>query len=280
MVEYECTSERASERAIVKNIAFNNAKAVAKAVWKDTSLRDHVFLEALGSIKREVKNYAKDPTCVLKTASPAAVTSFTNGSFFNQLLQKCPKLSLVLSSIVQPGKAKLYTSEELLNLNSRSRNAICLAAASCLKQYNQQLSAAHYRLSLLLLNGGAKAITFERCAHLGITMSHGSAIKMQNKAGQTSLQCTSWKQDTLEKELKIRFLQEVIHNSPSDAPLDLSKDKVSHLNYYEEEMHRDIMALVRGVRNEEPTVSAPDLFTHKDLVDAVAEVRKSICHYK
>ena len=68
--------------------------------------------------------------------------------------------------------------------------------------------------------------------------------------------------------------------SPSDAPLDLSKDKVNHLNYYEEEMHRDIMALVRGVRNEEPTVSAPDLFTHKDLVDAVAEVRKSICHYK
>ena len=73
-----------------------------------------------------------------------------------------------------------------LKLKSKSGNAICLAAAFCFKQYNNQLNAAHNRLSLLLLNTGAKAITIERHAHQGITMPHVSAIKMQTKATQKS----------------------------------------------------------------------------------------------
>lgn len=35
-------------------------------------------------------------------------------------------------------------AEELLDLSAHARNAICLAAASCIKKYNQQLSPAHY----------------------------------------------------------------------------------------------------------------------------------------
>ena len=60
-------------------------------------------------------------------------------------------------------------AEELLDLSACARNVICLALASCLKQYNQQLSAAHYRTSLLLMNGGTKSFALERCAPLGIT---------------------------------------------------------------------------------------------------------------
>jgi len=42
-----------------------------------------------------------------------------------------------LTGIIQPGKAKLHAIDKPLNLNSKSRNAICLAAAFCFKQYNQ-----------------------------------------------------------------------------------------------------------------------------------------------
>ena len=132
--------------------------------------------------------------------------------------------------------------------------------------------------SLLLLNSGAKAITIERYAHQGITMPHVSAIKMQTKAAQTSSKCTSWKQDALEKELKIRIVQEVINNSHSIAPLNLSKDRVSHMKYYEE-MHGDIVALVHSVHGKEGTVSAPDNFNCNNLEDAVTELRKSTFHW-
>lgn len=93
-------------------------------------------------------------------------------------------------------------AEELLDLSACARNVICLALASCLKQYNQQLSAAHYQTSLLLMNGGTKSFALERCASLGITMSHSATVLMQAKAGETSPKGALWRQDTLEKQMQ------------------------------------------------------------------------------
>jgi len=116
------------------------------------------------------------------------------------------------------------------------------------KAYHQQLSAAHYRISLLLMNGGAKSITIDRCARLSITVSRASAIRMQTKADRTSPKCISGKQDAIEKEFNIRFLEEVIKSSQDETPLDLSKDKVSHYKYFQEEMHDDILIIVHSVQ--------------------------------
>ena len=149
---------------MVSNIALCNPKPIAKAVW-------------LAELKKEVKSYAKSGDCVLKITSPAVVSYFSNGSFIEQFQERCPRLCLVLANIANTGKAKLYTREDILSLSHRAMNSICLASASCLKQYNQKLSAAHYRMSLLLLNGGAKAITIYRCSQLGHTVSHTSAIR-------------------------------------------------------------------------------------------------------
>ena len=80
-----------------------------------------------------------------KVSTPCVVTAFTNSAFFSQLRQKCPKLSLFLVNAAKAGKVlDSIHADELLDLSAHERNAICLAAASCLKQYNQQLSAAHY----------------------------------------------------------------------------------------------------------------------------------------
>ncbi|KAL9984664.1 hypothetical protein ACROYT_G006985 [Oculina patagonica] len=150
-------------------------------------MKEQVFLEVLSEVKGEVKKYAKDPECMSKVTNPAVVTSFINEAFYGQLQEKCPRLSLILAYGVKPRKARLYTSEELHCLSHKERNAICLAAASCLKQWNQQLSAAHYRISLLLLNGGAKSVTIDRCSQLVTTKgSQHSPIRMQTKAGETT----------------------------------------------------------------------------------------------
>lgn len=282
MREIVCESD--TDRAIVKNTVLQNKKAVARAVWKNEEMKEQVFLEVLGAVKTEVKHYAKDPECLLKVIDPAVVTSFNNEAFYAQLQDKCPSLCLIFANLVKPGKAKLCSQEELHGFDHRKRNAICFAAASCLKQYNQKLSAAHYRLSLLLLNGGAKSITIDRCTQLGITVCHSSSTKMQTKAGETSSKCVSWKEDTIKKVLKIRFLEDIIGRCDSDmTSVDMSRDSVSHSKYFQEETYDDLLEFVRGVKVQREGVATPTMpaaLTKKDLEAAIKELRNSITHYK
>ena len=58
-----------------------------------------------------------------------------------------------------------------------TRNALCAAACICLKQYNQKLSAFHYRNGLLLLHGGVKEATLQRCSYVSqVKYSHAGEI--------------------------------------------------------------------------------------------------------
>ena len=53
---------------------------------------------------------------------------------------------------------------------------------------------------------------------------------MQTKAGETSPKCALWRQDTLEKHMQIKFLEEVIVSSNKPMSFDISKNKVCGLN--------------------------------------------------
>ena len=134
-----------------------------------------IIVEVISAIKREIRRYSKDPECLLKLKSPGDIRKFSNESLYQQLLVKCPKLAVFIASICQPGNLKgnmpLLSDAETTN---RFRDAVCMATSICLRQYDQQLSATDYGTSLLLLNGGAKALTLERGSHLGICMSHPS----------------------------------------------------------------------------------------------------------
>ena len=120
-------------------------------------------MEMINEIKKEIRLYSKDPACLLKLKSPADITRFSNESFYQQLLVKCPKLAVLLSCLSQPGnlKGNLPDFKEA-EITNQFRNSVCMAASTCLHQYNQQMSASHYRISLLLLNGGAKPLTLQR----------------------------------------------------------------------------------------------------------------------
>ncbi|CAH3019463.1 unnamed protein product [Porites evermanni] len=222
---------------------------------KDRELNDLIMVEVIYAIKREIRRYSKGPECILKLKSPGDIRKFSNESLYQQLLVKCPKIAVLITSICQPGNLKgnmpLLSDVET---TIRFRNAVCMATSICLHQHNQQLSATHYRMSLLL-NGGPKALTLEHCSHLGICMSHPSAISIQKKASApSSTKATSWKDDTPSKSLQIKFLKEVLKEKHS-SHTDLSHDKA-------EGTHNSLV------------------YPRHVVVSAVKDIEKSIVHYK
>ena len=158
---------------------------------------------------------------------------------------------------------------------NRFRNAVCMAKSICLQQYNQELSATHNRMSLLLLNGGAKALTLERCSDLGICISHPSAIRIQKKASApSSTKATSWKEDTLSKFLQMKFLKEVLKGKHS-SHIDLSPDKAEGCSYFEEDVYQECCAVLGKDDTHNSLV-----YPRHVVVSAVKEIEKSIVHYK
>ena len=62
-------------------------------------------------------------------------------------------------------------------------------------------------------------------------MSHLATVIMQTKAGETSPKCVLWRQDTLEKHMQIKFLEEVIVSSNKPMSFDIAKNKVCSYKY-------------------------------------------------
>ena len=264
-----------SPRSIIRNAASGNNNALVKAVYKDSNLKELVLVEAINDMKKEIRQYAKDPECLLKLKSPEDIQKFSNQSLYHQLLLKCPKLAVIIGSLCQPGKIKSLpplADED----GHKFINSVCMAASICLHQYNQMLSAIHYRISLLLLNGGAKALTLERCAHLGISVSHSAAIKMQSKASSPqSTKATTWREDTSSKTLQVRFLEEVQQKQASNE-VNLSLDAVQSYSYFSESVHTECCSMLQTTTDDESSV----VFKNESIDHAIHEIKKTIVHYK
>ena len=230
-------------------------------------------------MKKEIRLYSNDARCLLKLKSPADISKFSNGAFYQQLLDKCPTLAVLISCVTQPGNLKgNLPSFKDADTTLQFRNSVCMAASICLHQYNQQLSAAHYRISLLLLNGSAKALTLERCARLGITVSHSSAIRMQTKAAApVASKATSWREDTLMKSLQISFLKEVLKKQQS-VQVNISRDEVSSYKGFEDSVYVESCKLLENTEGEDE--SGCLIYPRHAVSGAVEKLEKSIVHFK
>ena len=264
-----------SPRSIIRNAASGNNNALVKAVYKDRNLKELVLVEAINDIKKEIRQYAKDPECLLKLKSPEDIQKLSNQSLYQQLLWKCPKLVAMIGSTCQPGKIK--SLPPLADVNDHKFiNSVCMAASVCLHQYNQMLSATHYRISLLLLNGGAKALTLERCAHLGISVSHSSAIRMQSKASSPqSTKATTWREDTYSKTLQVRFLEEAKLKQLANE-VNLSLDEVQSYANFSESVHTKCCSMLQTATGDESSV----VFKSESIDNAIQELKKNTVHYK
>ena len=275
IVKHDVTS--GPKRSIVVNAACGNNNALAKAILKDTNLKELILVGIINYIKREIRMYSKDRECLLKQKTPADIREFSSELLYQQLWVKCPKLAVLITSISQPGnlKGKLPPLADSKS-NHRLRNSVCMATAVCLHQYNQQLSSAHYRISLLLLNGGAKALTLERCAHLGISMSHSSAIRMQSKAAAPSrTKATTWKEDTLLKSLQIELLEEAMKKQ-SSGEIKFYRSELEAYDYFGDDVFNACCTALKNLDSD----NASQIYRREVLVSAVGEIKKSIVHYK
>ena len=109
-------------------------------------------------------------------------------------------------------------------------------------------------------------------------MSHSATVLMQAKAGETSPKGALWRQDTLEKQMQIKFMEEVIVSSNEPMSFDLSKDKVCNFNYYNEELYDDLMVFITGIKEKRGEV--PAAICRQDVEEALKDLKNSVLHYR
>ena len=66
----------------------------------------------------------------------------------------------------------------------RAVNAIALAVSALIRLRNPTMSAAAYRISIVLFHSGVSYKDFTRLNHLGICMSHDMMVALQQKMGE------------------------------------------------------------------------------------------------
>ena len=251
-------------------------------------LKSHIFVENTKGTMVEVASFSKNSDCMLKVSSSSSVSDFRNAQFYQQLCEMCPHLVWALTAICKSGKPaaveKIILSEQIKGeVDPKLRNAVCAAAAICLHQYNQKLSAYHYRNGLMLLHGGVKAASLDKCDHLGLTVSQKSCIRMQSKLGDNfNENVLSWTEQTKERELMIRFLEEakgkllvMEGDNVTEMTIDLSSDECRTFRYYKEVIQQKCARLLREI-------SEHDLrhVTVEVLQKAIDHLRGNFTHFK
>ena len=87
------------EELLVKNVGIKNYKAAAVGVTKFSPLHDKVLEEIGKEIKRELKNYSKDPTNTYKYRGELEkLADFRNDHLIREIQQKAPNLHCLASS--------------------------------------------------------------------------------------------------------------------------------------------------------------------------------------
>lgn len=284
------------EKKAVKNIASSNPGAAAAALCNMDSLKESIFAETTKRVMKEVVDFSKKPKCVLKTHSANSVSNLSNAELYRQLCEECPHLICFLAAVCKSGKPKsvgksILNGPNALDAKPETKNALCAAACICLKQYNQKLSAFHYRNGLLLLHGGVKAATLQRCHYLGMTMSQKSCIRMQEKFGDDfDAKVVSWTEQTRETELMIRLLEEVKKqsfqegNASHEEPfwINLSDAAVRAVPHLDERLHKKCETLVQEISGQETSdsVVAPSAVSLDQIHKTIAHLRNTLTHFK
>lgn len=99
---------------LVKNLGIKNYKATAVGVTKFSPLHDKVLEEIEKEIKRELKNYSKDPTNTYKYRGEK-LADFRNDHLIREIQQKAPNVHCLVSlSFPRNKKVKNAKNKEAL----------------------------------------------------------------------------------------------------------------------------------------------------------------------
>lgn len=281
-MEFECKD--AKEKKAIKNFAMRNFPAAAKALCSLESMKPHICVESTKQTMKQVTNYAKNPDCMLKVSTANSVSSFCNTQFYLQLCEMCPHLVYFLTGICKSGKSvgKTISAELGKEVEPKLRNAVCASAAICLNQCNQKLSVCHYRNGLMLLHGGVKASSLDKCHRLSLTVSHKSCIRMQKKFGDSfDENVLRWTEETKEREMMIRFFEEAKQKLLDGNDLiNLSSDGVRAFKYFDEGTHKQCLHVLKEIGEHGMDLQESGNVTLPVIQNAIDHLRGSINHFK
>ena len=82
----------------------------------------------------------------------------------------------------------------------------------------------------------------------------------------------------MEKQMQIKFVEEVIVSSNEPMSFDLSKDKVCSFKYYSEELYDDLTVFITGIKEKRGEV--PAAICRQDVEEALKDLKNSVLHYK
>ena len=162
---------------------------------------------------------------------------------------------------------------ERITKDISAKNTCVVAVVMLLKQHFSSMSKLMYRTTLLLMNGGCRALDIDRLNMQGITMSHSLGIKMQTKmAKEFGKSVEQWKSDVSKKGLLINLLIEIATLLESESsPVILSPDKIKSCPSYDEEIWSESRSYIPYTSFDELCSS---IDSKEKLVDIVKNVKK------
>ena len=160
------------------------------------------MLEETGKeIKRELKNYSKDPTNTYKYRGELRkLADFRNDHLITEIQQKAPNLHcLVSSSFPRNKKVK----------NAKNKEALIFA--SILNPWIPN-SYFTFRIYTILVLGGCKKQEMDCFNKLGLASHLNTVRNMQKKVCFAfDKAATNWKDEIVTRETKILLLEEVLN---------------------------------------------------------------------
>ena len=287
------------EKTLVRAIAFQNPKCCARAALKLPSWKPFLITKFSSHLNKEAVTYFKRNNLLKMSnqSNPSDIARLKIEDVEKELHECMPttmKFMEALSGItarreneerekrkIASGKKKKSAERKDASINRLSqeltaRNCCTVAVSMLLKQHFANMSKLLYRSTLLMMNGGCRALDIDRLNSQGILMSHSSGVKMQNKmAMEFGKSVEEWKQDVTRKELMIRLLLD-IHNQIKECDGNLTLDHIKSCPSYDTNVLDGVKSYIQCETDDPCKI----LDTTEKITKALKEIKQSIVDYR
>lgn len=293
----KCTVHESTgvEKTLARAIVFENGVTGANAALKMPSWKMPI-VEGVGKLlQNEAIRYFKKSNLLKMTKgqSPINLCSLKIEDIENEFKEELPLTLALMESVAgvtkkrakearkkaKVGRVSKDNNTSALELRNKisSRNSITVAISMLLRQHFHNMSALLYRNTLLLMNGGCRALDIDRMSLQGILMSHSSGINMQLKmAKEFSRDIDQWKSDIAKKELMALLLTDIA-STFDEGTDELTLNKVKELPSYDAIVWNEIKSKIEN-QMEKDAIS--HLSCIENTMKTLTDVREGMEDYR
>ena len=151
-------------KSLIKNAVLRKWKNVSNIVINHKDIEPFLRTALSCKVFAEFKQYCEGTNSILKGTSPEELAAYSNRFVAQETKMMCPFWHASLL-----GACGVHKCQEK---KQKASNAIALPTSVTARARNQRMSALVSRISVILLQSGAKTQDFTRLNRLGISLSH------------------------------------------------------------------------------------------------------------